>query len=97
MDVKTAIRQGDAAALHLLLSQDASRADELIRWGDNDRILTHPLHFVSDMLFQNTLKRKAALPLIDARSFKLARISIFKKKPNAIRRLSALRASSQRT
>jgi uncharacterized protein len=66
MDVKTAIRQGDAAALHLLLSQDASRADELIRWGENDRILTHPLHFVSDMLFQNTLKRKAALPLIDA-------------------------------
>ncbi len=66
MDVKTAIRQGDAAALRLLLAEDASRADELIRWGDNDRILTHPLHFVSDMLFQNTLKRNAALPLIDA-------------------------------
>lgn len=66
MDVKTAIRQGDAAALRLLLSEDASRADALIRWGENDRLLTHPLHYVSDMIFQSTLKREAALPLIDA-------------------------------
>ena len=65
MDIKTAIRQGDAAALRLLLIEDASRADALIRWGDNDSILTHPLHYVSDMLFQSTLKRRAALPLID--------------------------------
>ncbi len=66
MDVKNSIRQGDAAALRLLLAEDASRADELIRWGEDDSILTHPLHFVSDMLFQNILKREAALPLIDA-------------------------------
>jgi hypothetical protein len=66
MDVKTAIRHGDAAALRLLLSEDASRADALIRWGDNDSIYTHPLHYVSDMIFQSTLKREAALPLIDA-------------------------------
>jgi uncharacterized protein len=66
MDVKTAIRQGDAAALRSLLAEDASRADALIRWGDNDRLLTHPLHYVSDMIFQSTLKREAALPLIDA-------------------------------
>ena len=66
MDAKTAVREGNAAALHLLLAEDASRADQLIRWGDNDSILTHPLHYVSDMLFQNILKREAALPLIDA-------------------------------
>jgi hypothetical protein len=66
MDIKTAIRQGDSAALRLLLGEDASRANALIRWGDNDSILTHPLHYVSDMLFQSTLKREAALPLIDA-------------------------------
>lgn len=66
MDVKTAIRQGDAATLRLLLAEDVSRADALIRWGDNDSILTHPLHYVSDMIFQSTLKREAALALIDA-------------------------------
>src|ERR1700760_52858 len=66
MDVKNAIRKGDATALRLLLAEDTSRADELIRWGEDDSILTHPLHFVSDMLFQNILKREAALPLIDA-------------------------------
>jgi hypothetical protein len=66
MDVKTAIRNGDAVALTTLLAEDASRADALICWGENDTIVTHPLHYVSDMLFQRTLKREAALPLIEA-------------------------------
>lgn len=65
MDVKTAIRNGDAVALTTLLAEDASRADALIRWADNDSVLTHPLHYVSDMLFEHTLKREAALPLIE--------------------------------
>jgi hypothetical protein len=65
MDVKTAIREGDAAALRLLLAEDPSRADALIRWGANDSIHTHPLHYVSDMIFEGTLKRSAALPLIE--------------------------------
>jgi hypothetical protein len=66
MDVKTAIREGDAATLRALLVEDASRANALIRWGTSDGILTHPLHYVSDMLFEGTLKRGAALPLVDA-------------------------------
>jgi Ankyrin repeats (3 copies) len=66
MDVKTAISNGDAVALTTLLAEDASRADALICWGENDTIVTHPLHYVSDMLFQRTLKREAALPLIEA-------------------------------
>jgi hypothetical protein len=66
MDVRTAICNGDAVALTTLLTEDASRADALIRWGDNDTILTHPLHYVCDMLFQGKLKRGAELPLIDA-------------------------------
>ena len=66
MDVKTAIQHGDAGALRSLLADDPSRADALIRWGDNGSILTHPLHYISDMLFQNVLKRKDALPLVDA-------------------------------
>lgn len=66
MDVKTAIRKGNAATLRSLLAEDPSRANALIRWGLNDCILTHPLHYVSDMLFDGTLKRGAELPLIDA-------------------------------
>jgi uncharacterized protein len=66
MDAKTAIRNGDAVTLATLLAEDPSRADALICWGDNDSLLTHPLHYVSDMLFQHTLKREAALPLIEA-------------------------------
>lgn len=66
IDVRTVIRNGDAAALRRLLSEDVSRANALIHWGKNDCIHTHPLHFVSDMLFEGTLKRGTELPLIDA-------------------------------
>lgn len=66
MDVKAAIRKGDAEALRRLLAEDASRADALIRWGENDGILTHPLHYVSDMLFEGTLPQGRELPLVEA-------------------------------
>jgi ankyrin repeat protein len=66
IDMRTAICNGDAAALHRLLAEDASRANALIHWGKADSIHTHPLHFVSDMLFQGTLKRATELLLIDA-------------------------------
>ena len=66
MDVKTAIRNGDAEALRQLLSEDASRANALIPWGKEDRHHTHPLHYVSDMLFEGTLRKGHDLPLIDA-------------------------------
>lgn len=66
MDVKAAIRSGDAAALRHLLSEDASRANAFVHWGRFDCIHTHPLHFVSDMLFEGTLKSGLELPLIDA-------------------------------
>jgi uncharacterized protein len=66
MDVKTAIRNGDVDALRTLLTEDASRADALIRWGANDRNLTHPLHYVSDMLFDKTLEERKALPIVEA-------------------------------
>jgi hypothetical protein len=66
MDVKTAIRTGDAAALRQLLAEDASLANALVRWGTNDCILTHPLHYISDMLFEGTLPRGRELPLLEA-------------------------------
>jgi hypothetical protein len=65
MDVKTAIRHGDAETLRLLLTEDASRANALVRWGTNDCLLTHPLHYVSDMLFDGTLKKGEELPLVE--------------------------------
>src|SRR5882757_4919653 len=63
MDVKAAIDTGDAAALRRLLSEDSSRANELIRWG---KCLTHPLHYISDMLFSGTLQKGKDLPLVEA-------------------------------
>lgn len=66
MDVKTAIRTGDAKTLRRLLKEDAARANALIAWGPSDRNLTHPLHYVSDMLFEGTLARGKELPLVEA-------------------------------
>src|SRR5579862_5029714 len=66
MDVKTAICTGDIDALRLLLAEDSSRANALISWGTTNPCLTHPLHFVSDMLFEGTLKKGKELPLVDA-------------------------------
>jgi hypothetical protein len=66
MNVKTAILNGDANALHRLLAEDSSQANALIHWGSNDSIHTHPLHFVSDMLFEGKLQKGRELPLIDA-------------------------------
>jgi hypothetical protein len=66
MDMKRAIQTGDAAALRRLLMEDASRANGLIHWGKNACVHTHPLHFVSDMLFDGTLAKGKELPLIDA-------------------------------
>jgi len=65
MDVKTAIRNADAAVLRQLLAEDSSRANELIRWGEIKPCFTHPLHFISDMLFGGTLPRGKEIPLVD--------------------------------
>ena len=66
MDVKTAIRNADAAVLRQLLAEDSSRANELIRWGEIKPCFTHPLHFISDMLFEGTLPKGRESPLVDA-------------------------------
>ena len=66
MDVKTAIETGNAAALRGLLAEVPERANELIRWGSDCHISTHPLHYVSDMLFNGVLKRGKELSLVGA-------------------------------
>ena len=64
-DVKTAIQNGDAAALRRCLALDRSRANTLINWGNNNCVLTHPLHYVSDMLFNGVLQKGKELALVD--------------------------------
>jgi hypothetical protein len=66
MNVKTAICNGDAEELRRTLSTEPAQANALVSWGENCRILTHPLHYVSDMLFNGVLPKGKELPLIDA-------------------------------
>jgi ankyrin repeat protein len=63
MDVKTAIQTGDVPALRQLLAENPAKANELITWGNTREIRTHPLHFISDMLFDGTLERGKEIPL----------------------------------
>jgi ankyrin repeat protein len=65
MDVKTAIETGDVMALRQLLVEDPTLADTRIRWGKECQIQTHPLHYVSDMLFNGTLEKAKGVPLVD--------------------------------
>ena len=65
MDVKTAIETADSEALRRLLGEDLSRADQLIRWGDPNICLTHPLHYISDLIFQRTLSKDSVILLVD--------------------------------
>ncbi len=62
MDVKTAIDAANADALRGLLSKDPGQSDNLIRWGN---CLTHPLHYISDMVFAGTVAKGTELPLVD--------------------------------
>lgn len=64
--VKSAIESGDVRVLRALLSEDSLQANRLIEWGQNREIHTHPLHYVSDMLFGRTLELGKEIPLIDA-------------------------------
>jgi len=64
--VKQSLEDGDAGALRRILEKDPAQANILIRWGTNERNHTHPLHYVSDLLFERKLQKGRELPLIDA-------------------------------
>jgi len=66
VDMKIAIQRGDAELVRRLLAEDPSRANTPIRWGENDRLQTPPLHFVSDMIWDGTLAFGHELPIVDA-------------------------------
>ena len=64
--IREAIQSGDVAALRRLLAEDTKQANALINWGRTCQSWAAPLHYVSDMIFDGTLERTKALPLIDA-------------------------------
>jgi hypothetical protein len=66
VDVKTAIRHGDADALRQLLAEQPARANELVHWGANNCIHTPPLHYVSDMSFEGVLPKGKELAVLEA-------------------------------
>lgn len=65
MNVKEAIDIGDSLALGRILTEDGTRADALILWGQGDKNQTHPLHYVSDKFSDKTLTNAQALALIE--------------------------------
>ena len=65
-ELRAAIERADVAALESLLARDRSLANALIRWGVDEDIHTHPIHFVCDKLFDRTLPAGAGGPLVRA-------------------------------
>jgi hypothetical protein len=66
VDVKSAIQTGDAGTLHRLLDEDPTLANTVILWGKRSELHTHPLHYISDMLFDGTLQRGKEMPVLEA-------------------------------
>lgn len=65
MSVKEAIEAGDSAALREMFTASPELADELIVWGKDCEIRTHPLHYVSDVSFTEKLSSESAVELVE--------------------------------
>jgi hypothetical protein len=70
MDVKAAIESMNAPALRRLLADDPAQANALISWGEDigtgQRNLTHPLHYISDVLFADRSRSGSEVELVNA-------------------------------
>jgi hypothetical protein len=66
MTIQTAIDAGDAEGLNRALASFPGGANELISWGPGGKNVTHPLHYVSDMVFEKAISERVALGLVDA-------------------------------
>jgi ankyrin repeat protein len=67
MDVRTALRSGDADELRRILSADPAQANALVAYGDNCQKLTHhPLHYICDLVFNGVLLKGKEMPLVEA-------------------------------
>jgi ankyrin repeat protein len=65
MNARLAIDAGDANALRQLLAQSPQLADEQVRWGEQEQLRTHPLHYVCDKSFDKTITDEQALALVE--------------------------------
>jgi Ankyrin repeats (3 copies) len=67
VDVRTALRSGDAEALRRILAADPAQANALVCYGDHCRKATHhPLHYISDLVFNGVLPEGKEMPLVEA-------------------------------
>ena len=66
MDIRTIIEAGDVAALQQVLATEPAWANTPIHWGQNDEIVTQPLHFLCDKVFDGTLTDETAARLAQA-------------------------------
>jgi ankyrin repeat protein len=66
MTIQTAIDSGDVEELNRALASFPGSANELIRWGPGGKNVTHPLHYVSDKVFEKAISERVALRLVDA-------------------------------
>jgi uncharacterized protein len=67
MDVRTALRSGDAKELRRILSADPAQANALVAYRDNCEKLTHhPLHYISDLVFNGVIPKGKEMPLVEA-------------------------------
>ena len=67
MDVRTALRTGNADELRRILLADPTQANALVAYADDCQRLTHhPLHYISDLVFNGVLPKGKELPLVEA-------------------------------
>ena len=66
MTIQTAIDAGDVEGLNLALASFPGGANELIPWGPGGKNVTHPLHYVSDKVFERVISESAGLLLVEA-------------------------------
>ncbi len=67
MDVRTALSMGDAEGLRQILLADPAQANALVAYREDAQKLTHhPLHFISDLVFNGVLSKGKEMPLVEA-------------------------------
>lgn len=64
--VQRAIEQGDLGDLRARLDADPALANAIIRWGQNGKNPSVPLHYVCDMVFNGIVDVVVALPMAEA-------------------------------
>jgi ankyrin repeat protein len=66
MTIQAAIDVGDVEGVERALANFPGIANELIRWGPGGKNVTHPLHYVSDKVFEKAISETVGLRLVDA-------------------------------